>query len=246
MIMRKMLVLALLLSLMIPLTAHAQGGKIPFDEWVEGTLTATEFEHFYTFQSTAGTLILVEMLPKIGTYDLDPQLAVRTSTGNTLIENDDTVGLDAVVVVEIPEDGEYTIVATRSGGIDGSSEGEYQLRAREVALLQLGDSVEATVYGDTSKDMPNVFVVRPATSGTWAISFTQPEGELHAAIEMVTAAEGDTVFELGETNGLTSGTLNVSVEADVTYLITVQQSFLSFVFEDITIPVEISIAEVAQ
>lgn len=237
------LVLLAVLSLPLAAVQAQSGGELVFGEWIEGTLTASEYEHEYTFQGAAGDVILITMLTQPGTYDLDPAFLLRDSAGNVLVEVDDIVGLNAAAVLELAADGEYSILATRSGGATGSSDGAYILRVAEVELLGPGSTVEATVNSMPEKDMPNLFVLRPDQAVTWAIDFSQPESELHAMYELLMMPDDEAVFSLSETTGVRSGTLNVDLDADVFYILIVQQNYFSFVYDDITLPVTITVSE---
>ncbi|MBN1201068.1 MAG: PPC domain-containing protein [Anaerolineae bacterium] len=238
------LVAVLALPLVVTSVAEAQGGEaLELGQWVEGELTEAEYEVFYTFEGTAGTVLVFEMYAT--TYDLDPVLILRDPSGVAIAQNDDFSGLDSMLILELPADGEYTILATRSGGSTGSSFGPYRLRASEASVLEVGGSVEATVYADYEKDMPNLFVVKPEATGTYAFSFEQPEGDLRAMFRLSNAEDDMLVFELTETAGVRTGTLNTDLEGGMVYVLTVRQSFMSFVMEDISIQVTVSLDEVA-
>lgn len=222
--------------------AKAQGGTLELGQWVEGELTSVQYEQTYTFAGKAGMLVMVEMTTSADS-SLDPALLLRDSGGTPLGQNDDFEYLDALVIAELPADGEYTVVATRSGGATGDSEGAYGLRVSAVVLTKPGDTVEATVLSNYELDKPTYFVLMTDTAATWAITFNQPAGELHASLSLTSYPDDDTAFELGETTALRSGTLNVDLEAGMMYLLIVKQSWGSFVWEDTSMVVTISISE---
>ncbi|MBI5929405.1 MAG: hypothetical protein HY862_08860 [Chloroflexi bacterium] len=231
--------------------AHAQGGALALNEWVEGTLTADAFETTYTISVTAGDVILIEMYAKLGTYDLDPALKLSDSLGEQLDENDDTIGLGAVIVFEVPADGDYTILATRALGADGSSEGDYILRASQITPLAVGSTVEATIYADDAQSYPSVSVLKPEADGTWAINIAQDPGSDLYANFVLQGGKDDfgspiTLFDLDNTVGIRSGTLNVDLKGGEIYLLLITKGFLSFGFETTEIPVTVTIGEAAQ
>lgn len=251
--MRKMMLFVLIGTLLLGMvvafntpTANAQGsGELVLGEWAEGEITADDIEHTYTFQGNAGNVVLVEMYRNPGDFGLDPELELLGTGGGTLAENDDFVVLGAVIVAELPADGEYTVLARRSGGEDGSSEGAYILRASIVEPIGPGASLTATIHGADEQEIPNLWVLTTDRATTWSISFAHEGGELYPSIQL-SSWTGDifddtVVFELGETAGALSGTLNVSLEPDTFYVLTVQKALFAFVFEDITSDVLIEI-----
>ena len=238
----KMSVLLLILVFaMAPAVMAQGGGAITLDEWVEGTLTESDYEHVYTFEGTAGQFVMVEMNTINESWDLDPALVLRDPTGLVIASNDDFISLDSMIAISLPSDGEYTVLATRSGGATGSGGGDYQVRVSNVELLAPGVTVEATIYANYDKDVPTTYFLRPEVDGTWVVTFGQPEGELRASLSMVTLSDSYSVFDLQDTSGVRSCTLNVDVVAGEVYTLTVQQSYWSYVYEDISIPVTVSI-----
>jgi hypothetical protein len=242
---------ALLLGLFVALNnpvANAQdGGELVLNEWMEGQITADNFEHTYTFDGTAGDVVLIEMYRKPGEFGLDPEIELLGTGSGTLALNDDFVELGAVLVAELPTDGTYTVLARRSGGEDGSSEGAYILRASVVEPVSPGDSLTATINADDAQEIPNLWVLHPDADVTWSVSFSHEGGELYPAITLESwtgdSFEDVTVFDLTDTAGALSGTLNVSLEADTLYVLTVRKALFAFVFEDITAEVSVEIGE---
>ncbi|MBN1965036.1 MAG: hypothetical protein JW910_10330, partial [Anaerolineae bacterium] len=64
-----------------------------------------------------------------------------------------------------------------------------------------------------------------------------------ASIRINSWPESDSVLYLQDTSGSRSGTLNIDLEAGAFYVVSVQQSLYSFVWDDISIQVVISLAE---
>lgn len=236
--MRKMSFVALLALSLIILSAGsiAAQDKIPieFGQYIEGELTNSAYEVKYTFEGKAGQVVAVEMLPKPGTYDLDPALILRDSDGDILGQNDDWDYPLSLVVAELPADEQYTILATRSGGSTGSSQGTYWIRAMLVEPVESGAKLEATIVSDYDKEVPNIFVLRPTETGDVKIGFSQEVGELFAAIELAlwknNSYGGDTVMSLDNTAKVSSATFTVGLEAGQIYVLTVRRAFGSYVF----------------
>lgn len=228
--MRRLMVLSVLVCLLaglVVLPVGAQGSTLAIGDVVQGELTAEVPEIAYTFEGTAGTIIMAEMT--VGyEFSLDPALKLLDASGGEIANNDDFSGLDLLILVELPADGTYTLVAGRSSMSDPEEWGPFTLSLRAAQTLELGGSVTATVLADYEVNMPTYFVVKPAEAGTWAIAISQPGGELAAGVMMTTFPDQNYVFDLSELAGLRTATLNVDVEAGMMYVITVDQSMFSF------------------
>jgi hypothetical protein len=218
---------------------------IEFGQYVEGELTNSAYEVKYSFSGKAGQVVAVEMLPKPGTYDLDPALILRDSDGDILGQNDDWDYPLSLVVAELPADEEYTILATRSGGSTGSSEGAYWIRATLVEPVESGAKLEATIVSDFEKEVPNIFVLRPSETGDVKLGFSQEVGELFAAIDLALwendSYGGATVMSMDDTAKVSNATFTVSLEAGQIYVLSVRRAFGSYVFDDAQSTVTITV-----
>lgn len=249
--MRKMflfvlVIFALLASLGLSAVMAQEATPLPFGEYVEGELSSSTYEVFYSFEGSAGDVVSIEMFPKPGTYDLDPYIFLRDPSGQNIGENDDFGYPLSLVVAELPADGTYTILATRSGGSTGSSEGAYWIRVNQVELATPGSTYEATIQSDSEQDTPNLYFLRPAESGPVTIGFSQTVGDLFASVQVVTMDEdfgfAETVAELGNTSKVSSASMTLELEGGKLYVIRVDRSFLSFVFEESEATVTITIS----
>lgn len=244
--MRYCLMILMLSAMMRVGSTAAQEAPVPLtlDEFVEGTLTETDFEDTYTFAGEAGQLILIEMLPKPGTFDIDGYLSLADADGNVLAENDDFNFPLALVVAELPAGGDYTIRATRSGFSAGSTVGEYILRARAVEPLAAGTTVEATITSDLEADLPSLFVLRPAESGPVRLIFRQTVGDLYAALRVSRWQNNSFSADLANlenTRRVAEAALTVELEAGGFYILSITRSFTSFVFEVVEATVSLTV-----
>lgn len=248
--MRKTLIMSMLLVVImgvfgIGMAAAQDKIAIEPGQYVEGELTNSAYEVKYTFEGKAGQLVMVEMLPKPGTYDLDPAVILRDSDGDILGQNDDWAYPLSLVVVELSSDEEYTILATRNGGSTGSSEGAYWIRLTFVEALTSGSKVEATLTSDSEKETPNLYVVRPTESGPVTFTLSQEPGDLYAALELAKWEDdsygGTTAFELSDSATLTKASFTVNLEADTIYVLNVSRSFSAYSFDPVEATVTVGI-----
>lgn len=105
------------------------GASIEDGDTVNGTIDAANVEARYTFSAEAGDKVTILMTATSG--NLDTYLSVLDSSGRQLGFNDDnfaTTDRDSLISsLTIRESGSYTIVATRYGGANGSTSGNFTL-----------------------------------------------------------------------------------------------------------------------
>jgi hypothetical protein len=125
---RIVLMAVILLVMALPAAAQQDNlavGALTYGDSVTGTLTQTAFFELWTFSAQAGDAVRVGMIgsgglaPLVGLLDPNRSLIANSPEG----EPNTTVSLEAVV----PDDGTYTLVATRAGRDMGTSAGEYVL-----------------------------------------------------------------------------------------------------------------------
>lgn len=94
---------------------------------VVGTITDDEYVHFWDFDVYAGETVTIRMDELSG--GLDPLIAIIDEADNVLAFDDDSGGDKNAEIrnISFPEDGTYTVAATRYQTQQGYSEGEYEL-----------------------------------------------------------------------------------------------------------------------
>jgi hypothetical protein len=190
---------ASILILLILLLLFSSGGvaaqesepesiPIAYGDRVEGEITNDTFEFQYVFEGSQDDLVLIEMFAEPGTFGVDPHLQLSDENGELLFENDDFANLNSVMVTNLPDDAQYIITATRYGGEDGGSVGDYVLRLNRIEPAQIGDVIEGQVFSnaeDEESAIPQLVVLRPESAQTVSITFTQETGAFYAALRMV-------------------------------------------------------------
>jgi len=100
---------------------------------VEGEITRSIGEQLFTFEASANQIVNIRMQAESGT--LDPLLIVLDEDGNEVKRNDDDeqgIGRDSFIrELVIPEDGTYTIVATRFQQENGTTMGRFTITLEE-------------------------------------------------------------------------------------------------------------------
>ncbi|GAB4332325.1 MAG: hypothetical protein Kow00117_16880 [Phototrophicales bacterium] len=142
-----LIVVILLIILLITGGAAAQNQDdegliddiIAYDQPVSGTITEAAIFDVWRFQANAGDVVLVQMQAADG---LAPLIGIRDRSGNVISSTEvDYAGEplppaepNSMVTLEFhaPQSGEYAIVATRVGRLDGTTQGSYTLILRRL------------------------------------------------------------------------------------------------------------------
>lgn len=136
---RKLLTIVIVL-LLLALPVVAQDAEaIEVGDSVDGELTEDALEALYTFSGEQGQLVTITLVSE----NFDAYLRLRDETGAELAANDDGAGSlnSRIGPFDLPENGEYTIVAT---SLSGSATGEFTLSLETVTLqtVEYTQSVE--------------------------------------------------------------------------------------------------------
>jgi hypothetical protein len=193
------------ISLLAPQIAEAQ----PFvGPTVTGNINRLRPAVAYTFQGTAGTEVAFTMARTSGS--LDTYLILLGTDGRELARNDDASdGIrDSAIIYILPQDGTYTIVATRFGQTIGGTEGDFRLTQSVTT-----PTVVATTPGVVTT--PEVGVT-PIAGTPIAGTTTLPEGSIEVRLTWPTLADvqllvrdptGVSIFDDVPQNPATGGVL---------------------------------------
>lgn len=106
--------------------------QISYNSPVRGFITLEIVEQRWTFEGSEGDAITIRMQRINPSASLDTYVILLDSDGNLLAENDDSpfgddLSTSEILNFDLPYTGSYIIVATRYGGAEGTSIGEYSL-----------------------------------------------------------------------------------------------------------------------
>lgn len=212
-----MMMLVLLLSLVVVLPSAAQdGGTLSYGDVVTGELNDAMYEVSYTFDGTAGDLVMITFVSD--DYGFDGYLYLKDSVGITVTENDDASGLDPRIVLELPSTDTYTILATRLDGADGTGAGPYTLSLGIVEKINPG--VPYSAEFDVADAYPVVAFMVPDT-GLYEVTYSQNGGESYPNFQ-IDLLEGEFV-----TNVLYMSAIKLQGATVVTEL----DGFMLYIFE---------------
>ena len=237
----------LMSSLTLGAAAAQDKVALTLGEAVEGEITEEVNEVMYTFSGTAGQIITIEALPvpaeeTTNELDVDPTIALQTPDGEQIASNDDFSYPLAMIIVELPQDGDYTVVVGRSGGSEGSTIGKFSLIVKEPEFYGTGSTINTNISTDFSV-APQVFILDPSISGPVEFTFTQEIAEDYAGMRIVKWVNDyypEGIANLDSTARVSKGVITVDLEAGSFYAI--QLTTVSFSFSDVTeFPVSVEI-----
>lgn len=118
-------------------SSQCSGIPLVLERRVEGRLDDHTPAIIYCLQGFAGQTISLRMLGLAENRELDPILRILLPNGQLLAENDDDpyLGYDSFLRVQLPENGVYSIIATRYG----QSKGAFALRVEAGLKAAAGD-----------------------------------------------------------------------------------------------------------
>jgi hypothetical protein len=210
-----------------PSFAQDDAEKIEYGTIVTGEITNREFEIPYLFDGEEDDVIVIEMKQADFLNDLNSPSLILLDADFDVIAS--TYGYSSTVLaLSLPEDGEYTILATRADGRSGDSVGEYILSLNKPTPMAPFEIAE----DDITTEETDYFLVSGYSE--FSIIYTRVNGEFAPQITInIISDEGD-LEELAYLAGdkLAGGTLSIDEREEV-FIITVAEPLFSFYFEDV-------------
>lgn len=163
------------------------------DTPVEGELDDTRYEQFYSFQAERDDLVTLTM--ELISGRLDTALVLANAGLQPLVEDDDGgAGTNARIgQYRIPATGTYYVIATRSGGLEGTTSGSYRLTLRREgnAFAEAAPEVVRLSYGATQQgiitqqDADNLYVFYGYQGDRVRINMNRADGDLDPLVELL-------------------------------------------------------------
>lgn len=221
------------LILIVPIAIVAQEAEnlLTYGDVAESHIDNQNFERLYTFEGSAGDIIMITMTRPDPNDDLDPQLFLATEDNQLLISNDDTYSRDSRIIYQLPDDGTYLIVASRLSGRFGTDEGSFTITLDKLDSLELGVTSEGSIE---SLGIPSVDVFIVETPGEYLIQYRHIRGDYYPAMVVNKLVPNSSYpEEVARVDGqaLASGTVTLSLETDAIYVISLVQSNYNYTYE---------------
>ncbi len=227
MLKRLLIPVFVLVALFGATVANAQE-SLAYGDTVEANMTATEYEFEYTFTGTAGDVIIIDFQPVDQFGDLDDPVIVLTNADGVVASTVNAFSFgEATLFTQLPGDGDYTILATREGGVAGESVGEFTLTLLVAEVLEPG----AVVSGSSANDERlNYYTVN--TESNFAVSYVKTGGDMPVDVILNTIDEESAdLEELGLLRGaaITEGIFGVFPGG--LYILSVGEEQFNFAFD---------------
>lgn len=162
-------------------------------EYREGIINEEQYEQFFTFVGRKNDIVSIALDRTTGR--LDAYLILANSNLQTIFENDDGgSGQNARInSYRLPEDGSYYVIATRFGGFEGETTGNYRvlLEREGNAFDSVSPEVPRIDYGTTitgninDSEPSDVFAFWGEQGDTVTISLSRADGDLDPVIELL-------------------------------------------------------------
>ncbi len=223
--------IALLMVLVVGLSAVQAQDTVTLGEVIEGEMTADEYEFEYQFEAEAGEVIAALFTDPEQTGNLvSPILILTNPAGDVIADTSDafTFG-DLTLFAEINSSGTYTLTVTRMDEEDGTDEGVFNLEIISVPVIGTGEVIEDSV---STEGGVALYAVRPDSE--WAVSYVRGAGdmEVELTVNSIDSSIG-TLEELAlvEGEGVTEVVLGL-FEEDETYIVRVGEPLFAFTFDE--------------
>jgi hypothetical protein len=236
------------------LVAAQDSEEIAYGDVVEGEITDDEFEVFYSFQGEEGDIVIIEMIPELDNYDLDPLVALLDEDEDEIATNDDFPNHYPIPVLihQLEDSGTFYIQATRLGIEDSDDEGDFTLRLTRAEPVDLNSTVEATIYANPDSEetaVPQLFILAPEDDATVSITVEQEgDDEFFAGVYLGRVDPEvyggvDYLIDMDETQRASSVSFVVELDNNELYVLWAQGSPSVYVYDDIEQIVNFTLAE---
>lgn len=214
--------------------ALGPGSVLPYGTIVSDFISDAQPEVRYYFDGQAGDRVTVRLEALEAT--LDPLVIVVGPDGEELLRDDDSAGDFNALITSylLTVDGRYTLVASRFGGLQGSSRGQFELTLAGVPVSQPETSgaqsgAEAgaalllgqgqTVSGAVSDESVAVFYAFQGTAGTAIeIDMVSVDGDLDPLLALLDAGQNLLATD-DDSGGSRNARLRFTLPADGLYYI---------------------------
>jgi len=209
---------------------------------VEGQITDDAFEIRYPFSGKAGDVVIIRM------ESAGQDGGLQTPAFYVLLGDDQLIDSTRIFtlaqtfaygVVQLPEDGDYVLLATRRDGQSGKSEGNFRLSFNVATRLAADTEISATGT-DTSEQY---YVIEP--SGAFTLWYTKTGGRFTPSISISAIQDNGFSDQVAEMSGrfLDKGTLSITPDSGVLYVARVGKAFLSNSTGDVAYTLSYSASE---
>lgn len=225
-------VLVILLSM--PFYAMSQELELNYGDIVTGEITDTEYEIEYSFTGNEGDVIVIEMKAVNSLGGLtSPELILLGVNGRVYADTSRAFNFSSTTLAaQLPDDGQYTIIATRRNGRAGDSVGAFTLELLLPEALEPDSPFEGMA---SSEGRTQYYLVE--TDQTFSVLYQRISGNLFPVIEVnALDAQSGGLESVAAVSGnqLTLALLGEFLSRSP-YIVTVGEAPLDFNFREVTV-----------
>lgn len=238
--MRKIFIL-LVIALSFAFPATAQDTTIEYGQTVTGEITNREFEVPFDFEGSEGDVLIILMAAVDTLGDLNsPEIILLDEEGEIIGDTSGAFSINgALLAIELPASGNYTILASRVDGRAGDSVGEFTLELINPPALTLGEPMTDTI---SSEGRSNFYVIH--NDGTdMTLSYSKQEGDFSPQLGINVINEDYDLRSVVSVGGgeLVTATVNVPTTNDL-YVVSLEEALFDFNFDEVTADYELTLS----
>ncbi len=201
-------------------TGGAQVTPIKYGDIVRGALTNKNYQVSYKFTGKKDDNVVISYIADFGAdHSLFGRILTVTQGKTVLVDPTNYVSR---VYLQLPADGDYTIIAGRTDGKKGTDEGSYILRVLNPQALEDGKAVTAKIsHADvTANTSIDDYYILPADSA-FTVKYELTDGEDRPTIEIDHASDNGSLDSGASLSGsnLDNGVLGISPNKGTNYLL---------------------------
>ncbi len=236
--MKRLSILFMFVLLLVPVAMVNAQEPLEVGVPVAGEITNSEFEVEYTFTGNGGDVILISMptLDEDGySNDLDGELILLDSENNIVASTAQNYDFYVVLATQLPADGEYLVIATRSDGRAGDTEGTFEVKLIVPEAMAMGDSATGSAGSETGSEY---FVIN--SEEDFIFLYSKTEGDFYPEIEVKVLNDNnsgldDFAIASGELDRVALGDFEAGI-----YIVELTEGF-NYYFDPVTAEFELAV-----
>lgn len=221
--------------------------RIEYGDTVSGEITNREFEIPFDFEGSDGDIIIIEMQPVDLLGDLNrPEILLLDEKGDIVADTSQSYSYrGALLALELPDDGLYTILASRADGRAGDSVGEFNLILTNPVELVIGEPIEGTVRNSSASGSANTayYAIQGDEIEPLILAYERTDGEYAPEIALNRINEDYALEAIASLSGdeLVSGTITLPDSDDI-FIVSLGRSLFSYNFDEIIAEYELTLS----
>jgi len=236
--MKRLSILFMFVLLLVPVAMVNAQEALEVGVPVAGEITNAEFEVEFTFTGTGGDVILLSMptLDEDGySNDLDGELILIDSEGSIVASTAQNYDFYVVLATQLPADDDYTVIATRSDGRAGDTEGTFELELIVPDAMGMDGSTTGSAGSETGSEY---FVIN--SEEDFIFLYSKTEGDFYPEIEVKILNDNNSGLD---DFAIASGDLDRAALGDFDagiYVIEISEGF-NYYFDPVTADFELAV-----